>query len=92
MTVSSATSSSSTSPTGSTGTSSSSSSLSTDDFMTLLVDQLENQNPLSPTDTNQLLNQMVSFASYQQQSDTSSTLSSISTTLSAIASKLDVSV
>ena len=75
-----------------TSSSSQSSSMSTEDFLSLLVTQLQNQDPLDPTDTNELLNQMVSFADYQQQLDMSDTLSSISSTLDAIASSLDITV
>lgn len=84
--------SSATSTTTTTSSSSSSSSLSTEDFLTLLVAQLQNQNPLDPTDADQLLEQMVSFADYEQQSDMAETLSGISETLDAIASSLDITV
>jgi flagellar hook assembly protein FlgD len=53
---------------------------------------LQNQNPLDPTDADQLLEQMVSFADYEQQSDMAETLSGISETLDAIASSLDITV
>jgi len=62
--------------------------LDTDQFLNLLVSQLKNQNPTDPTDTNQLLNQMVSYASYGQQEQTSATLENISQTLDGIASAL----
>jgi flagellar basal-body rod modification protein FlgD len=91
MSVPSLTSSAASTTTSST-TSSSSSGLNTDDFLSLLVSQLQNQNPLDPTNTDQLLNQMVSYASYSQQADTSATLTSISTTLDAIASSLNITV
>ena len=50
--------------------SSSSSSFSSSDFLTLLVEQLQNQNPLDTTDTGELMNQMMSYASYDQQAQT----------------------
>ena len=75
-----------------TSSATSTSSLTTDDFLSLLVTQLQNQNPLDPTDTNELLNQIVSFASYGQQSETADTLTGISSTLDAIASSLDITV
>jgi flagellar basal-body rod modification protein FlgD len=60
---------------------------------------LQNQNPLDTTDTSELMNQMMSYASYDQQAQTndtltqlSSTLSDLSSTVSGIASKLDISV
>ncbi|MBU1174153.1 MAG: flagellar hook capping protein [Alphaproteobacteria bacterium] len=75
-----------------TSSSSLSASLTTEDFLSLLVTQLQNQNPLDPTDPDKLLDQMVSFAGYQQQLDMSETLSNISTTLDTIASGLDITV
>ena len=84
--------SSATTTTTSTTSSSSISSLTTDDFLTLLVTQLQNQNPLDPTDPDKLLDQMVSFADYQQQIEMSETLTSISTPLDSIASALDITV
>lgn len=86
-TVSSTTSSS----TLSSSSNSSTSDMSTEDFLSILVSQLQNQNPLDPTDSDTLLDQMVSFASYSQQSDMSDALESINDTLSAIATQLDVS-
>lgn len=76
----------------STSSTSSSSSFSADDFLSLLVEQLQNQDPLNPTDTSEIMSQMVSFASYQQEAEANTTLSEMSTTLDAIASSLDISV
>lgn len=78
--------------TSTSSTSSSSSSLDTDKFLSLLVEQLKNQDPLNPTDTSQIMSQMVSFASYQQTAESNDSLSTISTTLNSIASALDISV
>jgi len=78
--------------TTSSSTSSSSSSFSTEDFLKLLVEQLQNQNPLDPADTNELLNQMVSYASYTQQAETTSTLNQIASTLNSVASALNITV
>jgi len=66
--------------------------MDTEDFLKLLVEQLQNQNPLDPADSNQMLNQMVSYASYQAQSSTSDTLSQIATTLDSIVAALDITV
>jgi flagellar basal-body rod modification protein FlgD len=65
---------SSTSSTNSNGTTSSSSSLDQlasnfNSFLTLLTTQLQNQDPLSPMDTNQFTQQLVEFAGVQQQVD-----------------------
>lgn len=75
-----------------TSTSSASSSFSADDFLSLLVEQLQNQDPLNPTDTSEIMSQMVSFASYQQEAESNTALSEISSTLKSIASTLDISV
>jgi flagellar basal-body rod modification protein FlgD len=74
--------------TGTTSTSSSSSSSSSgneiagnfQEFLTLLTTQLQNQNPLDPLDTNQFTQQLVQFASVEQQLKTNDTLSSLLTT------------
>lgn len=76
----------------SSATSSTTSSFSADDFLSLLVEQLQNQDPLNPTDTSEIMSQMVSFASYQQQAEANTSLQSIQTTLNTIASALDISV
>ena len=39
-------------------------------FLQLLTTQLQNQNPLSPLDTNQFTQQLVEFAGVQQQINT----------------------
>ncbi|WP_423066913.1 flagellar hook capping FlgD N-terminal domain-containing protein [Devosia sp. CN2-171] len=78
--------------TTSASSSSSTSSFSADDFLSLLVEQLQNQDPLNPTDTSEIMSQMVSFASYQQQAESNTALSEISSTLNSIASALDISV
>jgi flagellar basal-body rod modification protein FlgD len=62
--------------------------LDTTEFLNLLVSQLKNQNPTEPTDTNQLLSQMVSYASYGQQESTNEALADISKTLDGISSAL----
>jgi flagellar basal-body rod modification protein FlgD len=45
--------------------------------MSLLVDELQNQDPLDPTDTNQFMTQLMSYASYDQQTSIDSDLSSL---------------
>jgi flagellar basal-body rod modification protein FlgD len=85
--VSSAYVSSSSSSTSSTSTSSStSSSLSTSDFLKLIVAELKNQNPLDPTDTTQFMNQLVSYASYDQQTTMNSNLSDLVTSMNSMLS------
>jgi flagellar basal-body rod modification protein FlgD len=46
-------------------------------FLTLLTTQLQNQNPLSPLDTNQFTQQLVQFASVEQQLRTNSQLTTL---------------
>src|SRR5437763_8626190 len=46
-------------------------------FLTLLTTQLKNQNPLEPLDTNQFTQQLVQFASVEQQINMNTQLSSL---------------
>jgi flagellar basal-body rod modification protein FlgD len=46
-------------------------------FLTLLTTQLQNQNPLDPLDTNQFTQQLVEFASVEQQLKTNDNLSTL---------------
>jgi flagellar basal-body rod modification protein FlgD len=46
-------------------------------FLSLLTTQLQNQNPLDPLDTNQFTQQLVQFASVEQQLKTNDELSSL---------------
>ena len=78
--------------TTSTASTTSSSSLSQDEFLSLLVSQLQNQNPLDAMSTDKILDQMLSYASYSSQTDTAETLSQISATLDSIATALDITV
>lgn len=77
----------SSSSTSSTSTSSStSSSLSTTDFLKLIVAELQNQNPMDPTDTTEFMNQLVSYASYDQQQTMNSNLSELVTSMNSMLS------
>jgi flagellar basal-body rod modification protein FlgD len=60
------------SATNSTGTLSFTQNFNT--FLTLLTTQLQNQDPLSPMDTNQFTQQLVSFSQVEQQIDTNNYL------------------
>ena len=51
---------------GVTSTSSSSSTITANDFLTLLVAEMKNQDPTQPTDPNQYISQMVDVNSLQQ--------------------------
>ncbi len=48
-------------------------------FLTLLTTQLQNQDPLSPLDTNQFTQQLVSFSEVEQQINTNTNLQSLIT-------------
>jgi flagellar basal-body rod modification protein FlgD len=48
-----------------------------DTFLTLLTTQLQNQNPLDPLDTNQFTQQLVEFASVEQQVNMNSNLQTL---------------
>ena len=54
-----------------------------DQFLTLLTTQLKNQNPLDPLDTNQFTQQLVQFASVEQQLKSNETLSTLLTSVKA---------
>lgn len=57
-----------------------------DQFLSLLVTQLENQSPLDPMDSSELTNQLVGFAQVEQQINTNAELENISSLLSGPAS------
>lgn len=73
----SAVSTSSVSTASSTSSSSSTSALDTTDFLQLLVTELQNQNPLDPTDTSTFMSQLMSYASYDQQTSMNTQLGSL---------------
>src|SRR5690242_2187725 len=82
MTVVSATTPPASSSTGSTGVASSVVGQGTiagnfNTFLQLLTTQLQNQNPLDPLDTNQFTQQLVQFASVEQQLKTNDELSTL---------------
>ena len=60
--------------------------MSTSDFLKLIVAELKNQNPLDPTDTTQFMNQLVSYASYDQQQTMNSNLSDLVTSMNSMLS------
>ncbi|MBK5960026.1 hypothetical protein CCR97_17705 [Rhodoplanes elegans] len=69
-----------------TSSGSSSTAIATDDFLKLITTQLQNQNPLDPTDTTEFTNQIMSYATFNELSSMSETLSELSDTVSALSS------
>lgn len=74
---------SSTSTTTSTTTSSSSSSLSNDDFLQLLLTELEHQDPTDPMDSDKILTQTAQLSSLEAAQNTTAALEDLSTQLAA---------
>jgi flagellar basal-body rod modification protein FlgD len=72
--------------TSSSSSSSSSSTLSSDDFLQLLVEEMQNQNPLDADSTTDYMNQMMQYATYSQLSDMNSTLLSLQESVDTITS------
>jgi flagellar basal-body rod modification protein FlgD len=58
--------------------------LSTTDFLQLIVSQLQNQNPLDPTDTTEFMGQLVSYASYDQQTEMNSSLNTLVSSMNSL--------
>ena len=56
-----------------------------------MLEQLQNQNPLDPTDTNEYMSQLVSYASFDQLSAISDSLDSITSSLNSFMSTSSLS-
>lgn len=82
MTVSAAASSGSTTTTSS--SSASSSGLSSTDFLNLLVSELQNQDPLNATSTTDFINQLTSYANFDQQQSLNANMSSLASSFSSL--------
>jgi flagellar basal-body rod modification protein FlgD len=74
----------STTTSSSSSSTSSSSSLTSSDFLTLLVTELQNQNPLDPTSTNDFVSQLTSYANFEQQQTLNSNLTSLATSFNSL--------
>lgn len=61
------------------------------DFLSLLLVQLENQDPTEPMDTNQMTDQLVSYSQLEQSIKTNDQLENLNSTLLASSSFLSVS-
>ncbi|PTW59332.1 flagellar basal-body rod modification protein FlgD [Breoghania corrubedonensis] len=77
MTISTVNSYSATTTTTTSSSSSSSLGLTSEDFLELMLEQLQSQNPLDPTDTDTYLDRMVSYASYDTQNSISEQLGTL---------------
>ncbi len=69
------------SPTGTSGTSfaNPSTNLGENDFLKLMMDQLQNQDPLNPSDPTQYMAELANFSSLEQQTQIASSTSSAAT-------------
>ena len=63
---------------------SSSLSLTSSDFLTLLLTELENQNPLEPTSTSEMTSLYASLAQISQTEDTNTALTELSDSLASL--------
>lgn len=63
--------------TSSSSTTSSSTTLGYDQFLTLLVTEMQNQDPTNPVDSTQTVSQLASFSAVEQQVKTNDTLTSM---------------
>ena len=79
------------SSTSTSSTTTSSDTTTSVDFLTLLVTELQNQNPLDPTDTTEFTGQMMSYASYSQMVEMNSTLTSLQESVDGYLSSLSSS-
>jgi len=68
-------------PTGTSGTSFSnpSDNLGENDFLKLMMDQLQNQDPLNPSDPTQYMSELASFSSLEQETQIAQSTASAST-------------
>jgi flagellar basal-body rod modification protein FlgD len=68
-------------PTGTSGTtfSNPSDSLGENDFLKLMMDQLQNQDPLNPSDPTQYMSELASFSSLEQETQIASSTAAAST-------------
>ena len=65
-------------------------SLTSNQFLSLLTTQLQNQNPLDPTDPNQFTSELVQYGALSQQIDTNAKLDTLSTTMSSILTQVSL--
>lgn len=88
MSITAAASTAAPSASGATSSTNASATLTSNQFLALLTTQLQNQDPLNPTDPNQFTQEMVQYGSLTQQIDTNSKLDALSTTMSSILTQI----
>jgi flagellar basal-body rod modification protein FlgD len=84
MSVTSATTSTVASTATTSATASTAASLTSSDFMKLLVNELQNQSPLDPTSTTDFVNQLASYATFDQQQTLNTNLNSLATSFNSL--------
>jgi flagellar basal-body rod modification protein FlgD len=70
--------------TTSSSSSTTASSLTSSDFLNLLVSELQNQDPLDPTNSTDFINQLTSYANFDQQQTLNTNLSSLATSFNSL--------
>jgi flagellar basal-body rod modification protein FlgD len=61
-------------------------------YMTLLINQLKNQNPLEPMDNNQMASQMAQLSQLQLTEDMNTNMSNLNTTVSGMNTSFETSL
>jgi flagellar basal-body rod modification protein FlgD len=89
-TTSAATTTSTTSSSSSSSSSSTSLKLGTTDFLKLMMTQLENQNPLDPSDPDEYTAQLATYSQLEQQINTNDTLTTMSDTLANVLTQVQL--
>jgi len=74
----------STSTSSSSSSTSSSSTLTSSNFLSLLVSELQNQDPLNATSTTDFINQLTSYANFTQQQSINTNLSALASSFSSL--------
>jgi len=70
--------------TSSSSSSTTSSALTSSDFLNLLVSELQNQNPLEPTNSTDFINQLTSYANFDQQQTLNTNLNALATSFNSL--------
>jgi flagellar basal-body rod modification protein FlgD len=84
MSVAATTASSVTSTAATSSSSSTTSSLTSSDFLNLLVNELQTQDPLDPTNSTDFINQLTSYANFDEQQTLNTNLSSLATSFNSL--------